>query len=67
MSAPASEPKYKITLIIERTDEPGARLKAVFDEIPKAAAESPGYIHYSAVETFRRYVISETRPDQREG
>lgn len=62
-----NEPTYKITLIVERNDEPGASLKAVFSDIPKANAEDPKYIHYSAVETFRRYVISETRPDQREG
>lgn len=62
-----TEPTYKITLIVERSDEPDAKFKGVFEDIPRAAAEDPSYIHYSAIETFRRYVISETRPDPREG
>lgn len=62
-----NEPTYKITVIVERADEPGAKFKAVFADIPKASAEDPNYIHFSAVDCFRRYVISETRPDPREG
>lgn len=58
---------YKITVTVERSDEPGAKFKAVFGQIPRDAAEDPSYVHYSAVECFRRYVACETRPDQREG
>lgn len=67
MSAPAIEPTYKITVIVERTDEPGARFKGVFQEIPRASAEDPNYFAFSAVETFRRFCINESRPDPREG
>lgn len=67
MSAPESEPTYTITVIVERDDEPSAKLTAVFSDVPKGTAESPGYAHYSAVECFRRFAMAETRPDPREG
>lgn len=60
-------PRYRITLTIERDDYPGAEFRAIFNEVPKGTAEDPNYIHFSAVETFRQFIICETRPDPREG
>jgi hypothetical protein len=61
------EPKYRITLTVERSDQPGAKLKAIFRDVPRATAENPSYPHYSAIECFRLCAMSETRPDPREG
>lgn len=54
-----SEPTYTITLIIRRSDEPGAHFKANFSDIPREKAERPDYIHASAVEVFRRLCVGE--------
>lgn len=54
-----SDPTYTITVIIERTDAPGAKFTAVLSEIPKASAERADYPHSGAVQTFRQYVLSE--------
>jgi len=62
-----NDPKYCITLTVERTDEPGAKLTAVFTDVTRETAESPKYLHFSAIECFRRLAICETRPDPREG
>lgn len=54
-----SEPTYTITLIIRRSDEPGAKFKGVYSDIPRASAERPDYIHAPAVEVFRRLCLGE--------
>jgi hypothetical protein len=57
-----TEPTYTITVIIERTDAPGAKFTAVLSEIPKASAERADYPHSGAVQTFRQYVLNEEEP-----
>lgn len=54
-----SAPTYTITILIERTDAPGASFKAVLSEIPKESAERADYPHSGAVQTFRQFVLNE--------
>jgi hypothetical protein len=61
------DPTYKITVIVERSDWPWGKIELTVKDIPRASAEDPSYPHFSAVECFRQHVISETRPDPREG
>jgi hypothetical protein len=55
-----SEPTYTITIVVERTDTPGAKFEAVLSEIPKASAERADYVLSGAVQTFRQHVLNET-------
>ena len=54
-----SEPTYTITIVIERTDAPGAKFTAVCSQIPRESAERADYPHSGAVQTFRAYVLNE--------
>jgi hypothetical protein len=57
-----SEPTYTITIVVERTDTPGAKFEAVLSEIPKASAERADYVLSGAVQTFRQHVLNESDP-----
>jgi hypothetical protein len=67
----SNDPTYKISLTVERSDAPGAKLRAVFKDIPQEKAEDPSYLHASAVECFRLLALNDklagTGPDPREG
>ena len=54
-----TEPTYTITIVIERTDAPGAKFTAVCSQIPRESAERADYPHSGAVQTFRAYVLNE--------
>jgi hypothetical protein len=62
-----TDPTYTITVIVERSDEPTAKFKAVYSDIPRTSAEDQNYFLYPSIETFRRCCLDETRPDPREG
>lgn len=61
-----SEPTYTITVIIRRSDEPGASFKAKYEDIPRDKAEAPGYFMAAGVEVFRRVCLGELEDPAKE-
>lgn len=56
MSKTKEQPKYAITVIVERSDQRGAKVKAKFEGIPASSAEAPDYKHAAEIALYRRFI-----------